>query len=81
MDVGIVALVVTAEGVEDGAGFLGGGGVIEVDERMPVDLLVENREILPQGLPIDGVAGDPVHAGMCGRGEEMANGECRTPND
>ena len=54
MDVGVVALVVTAERVEDRAGFLGGGGVIEVDERMPVDLLVENREILPQGLPIDG---------------------------
>ena len=50
MDIGVVVLVVMAQRVEDGARFLRGGGVIEIDERMPVDLLVENREILPQGL-------------------------------
>ena len=39
MDVGVVAFVVVHEGLNDGGGFLGGGGVVQVDQRLAVDKL------------------------------------------
>ena len=45
MDVGVVVLVKAAQGVNDGAGLLRGGGVVQIDQRMAVDLLVKNRKI------------------------------------
>ena len=45
VDIGVVVLVVAADGIEDGARLLRGGGVVEVDERMAVDLLIEDREV------------------------------------
>jgi hypothetical protein len=41
MDIGIVALVVALDGMEDRAWFLRRGGVVEIDERMAVDFLTE----------------------------------------
>ena len=51
MDVGVVVLVVMTQRVDDGARFLRCGGVVEIDQRLAVDLLVENREIRAQCLP------------------------------
>ncbi len=51
VDVAVVVFVVVAEGVDDLAGFLGGGGAVEVDERVFVDLLVEDREIVADVFP------------------------------
>jgi hypothetical protein len=53
VNVGIVLLVVIAQRIENGPRFLRGGGVIEVDQRIPVDLLVQNRKILALRFPID----------------------------
>ena len=53
MDVRILVLVVVLDGLEDGARFLGGGAVVEVDQRMSVDLLAEDGEILAKLFPVD----------------------------
>ena len=44
--VGIVLEVVIADGVNDGSGFLSRGGVVEVHQRLPVDLLAQDRKVL-----------------------------------
>ena len=54
MDVGVVVLVVAAEGIDDGAGFLTAGGVVKIDQGMPVDLLVEDGEIGAERLAQSG---------------------------
>ncbi len=46
MHVGIVPLVVVTHGIDDAAGLLTGGAVIQIDERMAIHLLMQNREIL-----------------------------------
>ena len=53
VDVGVDRLVVVAGGVEHLAGFLGGGGVVEVDERAAVDLGGEEREVGADALEVD----------------------------
>ena len=53
MDVGVVALVETAQRVDDGARFLARGRVVEIEQRLAVNLLVKNREILAQCFPIN----------------------------
>ena len=53
MDVGVVVLVVALDGLENLTRFLRGGAVVEVDERVPVDLLIQDREIFAQLLPVD----------------------------
>ncbi len=75
VDVGVVALVVVDEGVDHGAGFLGSGAVVEIDEGLAVDLLVQDREI---GAGAGEVArrfrvlgfGFRVHAGRSGIGRK-----------
>ena len=54
MDVAVVALVVPRERLDDGARLLRSGGVIEIDQRLVVDLLVENRELRTDALPGNG---------------------------
>ena len=53
MNVGVIELVVVDKGVDDGARLLRGGGVVEVNERLAMDLLIQNRKVLPQRRPID----------------------------
>ena len=53
MDIGVVVLVVMAQGVEHRARLLRGGGVVEIDQRLAVNLLVEDREIGAQCFPIN----------------------------
>ena len=50
MDVGIVALVVVVKGVDDDAGLLRGGGIIEIDQRLAVDFLFEQRKVVADFL-------------------------------
>ena len=57
MDVGVVALLVVEERVENHPRLLRGGGIVEIDERTTVDLLVEDREILAQSGPVYGLVG------------------------
>ena len=45
MDVGVVALVVVEQGVQDGTRFLAGRGVVKIDQRMAVDFLIQDREV------------------------------------
>ncbi len=47
VDVGVVPLVVAGQRVQDLAGFLRGGGVVEVDDPLPVmNQAVQDREVL-----------------------------------
>ena len=65
MHIGVVVLVIMAERIDHRARLLRRRRVIEIDQRMPVHLLVEDREILANRLPIDGIAGDLVHHVIC----------------
>lgn len=53
MDVGIDPLVVISGRIEDGEGFLGGSGIIEVDEGATIDFLIENRKFRPKLVGIE----------------------------
>ena len=53
MDVGVVFAVVGVHRLEDHLRLLRRGGGIQVHERVPVDLLVEDRELRAQALGVD----------------------------
>jgi len=59
MHIGIVALVVLAQGLKDRAGFLRGRGVVKINQRLAVDLLVEDREVVADISPV-GMGGPGV---------------------
>jgi hypothetical protein len=66
VDVGVVALVDVALGVDHRLGFLGAGRAVEVDERLPVDGRLEHRELPADGLDVQdlggaGGAGQSIH--------------------
>ena len=46
MNVGVFGLVEADDAVDHGARLLGGGGVVEVDQRLAVHLVVQDREIV-----------------------------------
>ncbi len=48
--IGVGLLIVVLHGLQDLQRLLGSGCVVKVDERVPIDLLVEDREVPPQGL-------------------------------
>ena len=52
MDVGVFVLVGVHEPVEDGLRLLRRGGVVEIDERLAVRALGQDREILPDLLDV-----------------------------
>lgn len=47
MDVGVVLLVVLAQGVDDPAWFLGGSGVIQVDQLLLTYPTLQDGEVRP----------------------------------
>ena len=47
VDVAVVVLVEMGERVDDPPRLLGGRGVVEIDEGLPVDLLVEHGKFVP----------------------------------
>ena len=57
MDVGVVVLVVMNERVDHRSWFLRGRRVVEIDQRLAMDLLVEDGKILAQLLPINWFSG------------------------
>ena len=54
MHVGVRRRVVVAQRVDDHLRLLGGGGVVEIDERVPVGRLRQDRELGAQALDIGG---------------------------
>ena len=66
MHVGVGRLVVVVHRLEHGAGPLGGGGRVEVDEPVAVRLLLEQGELLAEGGDVEG-------AGLDGRGHERSS--------
>ena len=46
MDVGVIQLVELVHGVQNHLRFLGGGGVIQIDQRLAVDVLIQYGEVL-----------------------------------
>ena len=63
VDVGIDALVVVAGRIEDAERFLRSGGVIEIDERLPVDFLIQDGELFPEFVGIERAHGLSVMLG------------------
>ena len=53
MDIGVVVFVIMHQRVNHRARFLRRGGVVEIHQRLAVDLLIENRKILSQRGPIN----------------------------
>ena len=51
VDVGVVLPVIVRERVDDALRFLRRGGVVEIDERVPVDLLAKDGEISADVFP------------------------------
>ena len=52
MHIGVVMLVIVQQGIDHLPGFLGRGRVVEIDEVVPIHLLVENGEIPAQVLKV-----------------------------
>ena len=53
MDVGAIHLVEMADGVDHHGGLLRGGGAIQVDQRLAVNRLLEDREILADFFDVE----------------------------
>jgi hypothetical protein len=47
VDVGVIALVVLDERIDDGQRLLAGGGVVQVDQRFAVDGALQYGKVLP----------------------------------
>src|SRR6266446_2302315 len=67
MHIGVFMFLITSDDIEDGARLLGGGGVVEVNQRMAVDALPQNREILAERGPIHATHGHLVHEIICSK--------------
>jgi hypothetical protein len=63
--VGVVVLVIILERFKNFSRFLGGCSAVEVDQRLTVCLLVEDRKILTDSLPIDVCSSNLVHGLIC----------------
>ena len=71
--VGVRRLVVARHGVDDRAGLQRRGGRVEIDDRAPVHLALEQREVLAQRLDVE-------RRGRCGhRASRAAPGRGRRP--
>src|SRR6185436_3055286 len=45
VNIGVIMLIIVPERFKHLPGLLRGGGIVEVDQRMPVNLLIEDRKI------------------------------------
>ena len=68
VDVCILMLVKVPKRLDHHPRFLGGGCVIEIDQRMTVRLFAEDREIFAKGVPIYGATNNLVHIIICSAG-------------
>jgi hypothetical protein len=53
VDVGVVVLVVVVDGLDHCARTLARRGVVEIDERLAVDLLIQDREVAPDARDVE----------------------------
>src|SRR5437773_12425040 len=67
MHVGGFMFVIASNEIGDGARLLGGGRVVEVNQRMAVDEHPQNRKILAERGPIHATHGHPVHEIICSK--------------
>src|ERR1700730_14691 len=65
MDVCILMLVKIPKRLDHHARLLRCCGAIKINQRITVDLLVQNREIFAKSRPIDGLSGKLVHTTIC----------------
>ncbi len=65
MHIGVVVLVIMLERIDDRARLLRRRRVVEINQRLAVHLLVEDREVLANRIPIEGAARDFVHDLIC----------------
>jgi hypothetical protein len=54
VDVAVIGFIIVPDGVDNLTGFLGGSGIVEVNQRFLVNLLLQGREIGPQHMWIEG---------------------------
>ena len=52
MNVRVIVFVILAQALDDHTGFLGGRGIVKIDQRLAVDLLGENGKVVAQNRPI-----------------------------
>ena len=67
MNIRVVALVVIPQRFDDGARLLSRRRVIEINQRMAVHILIEDREVFPHRLPINRRLGTLMHVLMWGK--------------
>jgi len=67
MHIGIFVLIIMPDDVEDACWFLRTGGAVEINQRMPIDLLAQDRKILAQRRPIDLTLNRFVHTTICAK--------------
>src|SRR4030095_3688651 len=65
MDICILMLVKIPKCLDHRARFLGGCGVIEIDQGMAMRLFAQKREILANGLPVHNAGSNFVHTIIC----------------
>src|SRR5436190_17746914 len=65
MNVCVLMLVKIPQGLDHRARFLRSRRAIEINQRMAMRLLAQNRKISADGIPIDTAAGALVHTTMC----------------
>src|SRR6266576_4096334 len=65
MHIRVVVLVKIPQRLDHGARFLRGRSAIEIDQRMSVRLLAQNREIFAKRTPVDSAGSDLVHITIC----------------
>src|SRR5690606_38683075 len=63
VDIGVVVAVVVADRLDHRLGFLHGGGVVEVHQRLAVDLLIQNRKRSPHGGNVEITLHPGIHDG------------------
>jgi len=51
--IGVVVLVIMHQRVNHLARFLGRGGIVEINQRLAMDFLIQNRKILAHDGPIN----------------------------
>ena len=67
MHIRVFVLIIIADDVQYGARFLRTGCAVEIDQRMAVHALPQDREILAQRGPIDLTLHRLVHETICAK--------------
>src|SRR4029077_456515 len=65
MNVGVLVLIKIPKRLDHRSRFLRGRSAIEINQRMPVRLFAQNREIFTTSNPINRLGGKLVHTTIC----------------